>query len=84
MKTGKNISPIKNKINRVTAGICIMIFCISLLQPLELRAAIKTDGEEQNQEVQTGSKAGQIREADAAGEQEKIPEKFLYWIKNVY
>ena len=72
MKTEKNISPIKNKINRVTAGICIMIFCISLLQPLELRAAIKTDGEEQNQEVQTGSKAGQIREADAAGDEGTI------------
>lgn len=73
MKTEKNISPIKNKINRLTAGVCIMIFCISLLQPLELRAALNTDGEEQNLEVQAGSEAGQIREADAAGEQETIP-----------
>ena len=75
MKTEKDISQIKTKrrINSMTVAICIMIFCISLLQPLELRAALNTDGEEQNLEVQAGSEAGQIREADAAGEQETIP-----------
>lgn len=75
MKTEKDISQIKTKrrINSMTVAICIMIFCISLLQPLELRAALNTDGEKQNLEVQAGSEAGQIREADAAGEQETIP-----------
>ena len=75
MKTEKDISQIKTKrrINSMTVAICIMIFCISLLQPLELRAALNTDGEEQNLEVQAGREAGQIREADAAGEQETIP-----------
>ena len=75
MKTEKDISQIKTKrrINSMTVAICIMIFCISLLQPLELRAALNTDGEEQNLEVQAGSEAGQIREADAAWEQETIP-----------
>ena len=50
-----------------------MIFCISLLQPLKLRAAINTDGEEKNLEVQIDSEAEQIGEADNTGKQEKIP-----------
>ena len=69
MKTEKDISQIKTKrrINSMTVAICIMIFCISLLQPLELRAALNTDGEEQNLEVQAGSEAGQRSQADQRG-----------------
>ena len=75
MKTEKDISQIKTKrrINSMTVAICIMIFCISLLQPLELRAALNTDGDEQNLQVQACSEAGQFSEADAAGEHETIP-----------
>lgn len=75
MKTEKNVSRIKTKyrVNKITAGLCIIVFCASLLQPLELRATAKADGGEPNLEIQSDSGSEQIGKPDAAEEQKTIP-----------